>query len=126
MKKWMLLILPLTISACGGDKNNSEETYVFVGSGAIQCQYGGDTLETTAEPLIQAGIDVIESDCAYKTNVVVISSCGAPTTNINLHKISSANIDDAEKLGYYSVSVLEADSDPGHEITPCINRGMYY
>lgn len=127
MKKWICLAIPLIAAACGSDNNNNdEESYVFVDSGAIQCEYYGDTLETTAAPLIEAGIDVIESDCGYKTKVLIISTCGAPTTDINLHKIDSSNLDQAEELGYHSVSILEVDSEPGHAIKDCFNRGLYY
>lgn len=127
MKKTIFLLSIIQLISCGGDKeNNAEQIFVYTSAEAIQCQFGGNTLATSAQPLIENGIDVVESACAYMTGVAIISTCGAPTIDINLHKIDASNLNQAEELGYFSVNKLENNKDSGYRVSSCDHRGIYY
>ena len=66
-----------------------------------------------------AGIDVLESDCAYLTRMGVIGVCGAGFTYINIHTIRSESLQDAENLDFQSVSELENEIDSGYTVIEC-------
>lgn len=132
----------VVLGGCGGNSSNdsvneSESLYdsnlagkdgqvdgvlVYINDSAIQCEYAGDSPEVTANTLIEAGIDVLESDCGYISGLVTPAVCGIDTDGINIHKIRSVNLGDAEALGFSPVSTLETESGIGFEVIDCETR----
>lgn len=83
--------------------------------GSIQCSPGsGTALDVMALELTNAGIDVICSQQGY-SGMAFPAVCGAGTGALNIYTIHSANLPDAEALGYVNVQTL-----PGYIDSPCI------
>jgi hypothetical protein len=97
------------------------DALVFVDRGAHQCQMDGTTPESSAQRLINAGVDVLKSYCGQRTGVASPTVCGAPTGDILLHEIRAANLPDAERLGFESVARL-ADAGQGYLLVDCTTR----
>ncbi len=116
MKKVVFFICGVLLSGC---EDNSTDEMVYISNNSIQCEYQGDLPEVTANILVEAGIDVLESNCGHVTGGLVLSVCGAGTTGINIHTIRSVNIDDAEKLGFHNLLELENEYDEGYQIVEC-------
>jgi hypothetical protein len=118
-------IIPLTslsmsalLTACAGDpapKPDTGTAYVFTSKGSIQCESTGQTRAQSAQPLIDAGIDVVSSRCAYDTSFATIALCGAGTNEIIIHEIPQASLVDAENLGYASTQTLKGE----HTVFTC-------
>ena len=62
----------------------------------------------------EVGIDVENSNCGLITGMAVTTVCGAQTLDINLHEISSKDLEQAQELGFQSVDRL---SDEGLSYT---------
>jgi hypothetical protein len=45
-------------------------------------------------------IEVTKTECGYLSNIAVIAICEGPATNINVHTISSADLEKAQALGF--------------------------
>jgi len=122
MRQYVFLISILFIGGCGDDSSSQtakDTALVYINSGAIQCEYDGMTTEETADVLTNSGIDVLESACATMTGLAVMAVCGAGTTNINVHSIPSANVADAEEIGFANVSTLKNEFDSGYLVSEC-------
>jgi hypothetical protein len=116
-----ITLLPLTaatcaiLAACGGESAEDPlraerasvgDVLVFESRQAIQCTSRGLTTQASAQKLVNAGIDVLESNCGVNTNLAFAAVCGAGTGDILIHKIRSANLADAEQRGFSSVATL--------------------
>ncbi len=102
-------------------RGTANENYeiIYIDDGAVQCEAKGSSKEETAQKLIDNGINVIDSQCGYLSNLMVATLCGLGDTNINLHTINAENLSDAQALGFESVSTLKRDDDIGYVITDC-------
>jgi hypothetical protein len=106
-----------TLSACGGGGSTDDplrrenasagNVLVYESRQAIQCTTRGLTTQQSAQKLVNGGIDVLESNCGVNTNIVFPAVCGAGTPYLLLHKIRSANLEDAERLGFNAVAELQ-------------------
>ena len=101
----------LLVASCNTERNkddadpqNSEITVVFESKGAVQCESEGMTVSDSAQKLINSGIDVIESHCAYHNLVDVMSVCGASSNEIIIHDIPAQSSVDASELGFYEAT----------------------
>ncbi len=78
------------------------------------------SLESSAQVLTGAGIDVRWSSCGVKSGVVVASVCGAPSLSILIHEIPTGNLQNAERVGFQAISVLvDASAGTDYELTDC-------
>jgi len=98
---------------------------IYINSGARQCEYGGDTLETTEKVLTSSGVVVAASKCGVLTGVMFTQQCGGQTGKINIHTIAEASLAEAEKLGFKALSSLNKEKGVGFEEVACEGRGVY-
>lgn len=116
---YLLIIVLISLISCGGSDSSGFVT-VYKSTGAIQCESSGVSFEDSAQVLIENGIDVIESNCGFLTNLSVPTVCGAGTTGINLHQISRTSLQDVENLGYTDVSTLANETTgSGYQVVEC-------
>lgn len=96
------------------------DSLVFADRGARQCESDGISPEASAQILIDAGIDVIDSGCGIRTGVEHPAVCGEGTVDILVHEIRTVNLPDAEPLGYLEISTLvNAAAGTGYELVVC-------
>jgi len=106
------------LAACGSETSAPDGILVFA-DGALQCE-PKISIESNAQLLTAAGIEVLQSSCGVKTGVSVASVCGAPSLNILIHEIPAAKLQDAERLGFHEVGVLvDEAAGTGYELTDC-------
>lgn len=92
---------------------------VYINSGAIQCEPTGKTGAETALLLSNENIAVTKTECGHLTNVAMIAMCGAPTANINVHQISSADLAKAHALGFENVTTVKQEDNLGYDVNTC-------
>lgn len=107
----------MSLIAC--NSSDDQRVYVYIDDGAIQCESPGLSVEKTAQPLIDYGVDVFESSCAYITGIAIAAQCGLGDSNINIHLIDKENVIDAQNIGYEPVSTLVDDGYLGYETVEC-------
>ncbi len=78
----------------------------------------GEGYTQSAQALIDGGIDVISSRCAF-----VVDQSGAIECNyferVNIHAIHTPNLQDAENLGYQNLESLSRDYGLSLSDTEC-------
>lgn len=124
--------LALFLAACPKDTVTTEDrtaqegsvapgdSLVFADRGARQCESDGISLEASAQILIDAGIDVVNSACGIRTGVAYLTVCGEGTADIVVHEIRTVNLPDAEPLGYLEINTLvNAAVGTGYELVDC-------
>jgi len=133
MNNVYLFIIVILVAGCDGrDGNDSSSTIsdnssvpelayelIYIDNSAVQCESPGLTEKETAQILIDNDIDVINSKCGYLSDIAVAALCGLGDTKINLHKITSQNLQDAKALGYEPVSTLKNGDNVGYEVIDC-------
>ncbi len=116
----LVLSVAALFTGCGSSSRSSSETApvtttvseppmnisVFADREARQCESDGVSPEVSAQKLINAGIDVLQSTCGIRTGVLFPAVCGGATADILVHGIRSVNLPDAEKLGFQETSTL--------------------
>ena len=114
----LLLVLfgSVLLAGCNDSdsKSKSINTEIFKYSGLMQCE--PETRIPVDEMVLEltgAGIDVLCADTAHD-GFAYPAVCGAPSGEINLYVIRTANLQDAEVLGFASVDVL-----PDYQDQPC-------
>jgi hypothetical protein len=109
--KIVTLLLFATLLSCSTEQ--TAQTKVFKPDNSVQCGGAGIDVDVMAMELIDDGIDVL---CAQTGNdgLLRIAVCGAGTGNINIYTINTANLPDAELLGFASVDTL-----PEYQDTRC-------
>ena len=75
--------------------------YVFESKNSVQCESPGITKTESSQKLIDIGVDVLISECAYDNLIDVMDRCGNPTSEIIVHKIQLENVSDAKSVGFY-------------------------
>jgi hypothetical protein len=106
----------LLLAACSNGSGNrelsndeKETATVFEEKHSILCGPSGLSIEESAQRLVDTGIDVIQSDCAYNNLITVISLCGTRTSEILVHKIPVQNVADAEGDGFANTNDIDND-----------------
>ena len=102
-----------------GGAANENYAIIYINDGAVQCESKGLSKEQTAQKLIDNGIDVVDSQCGYLSNIVVPTLCGLGDANINLHIINAQDLSKAQTLGFESVLTLKRGDDIGYVIEDC-------
>lgn len=118
MKKLLLASATILLSACVTTVPQ-KSVWVYINSGAIQCESKGKTGTETALLLKSENIAVAKTECGHLVNVAVIAMCGGPTSNINVHHISNADLEKAQALGFENVTTLKQQDNPGYEFGEC-------
>lgn len=100
-------ILPLTftlaLSGCNDSGGSDDFIKVYKDSGAVQCEPdSGTSVESMQQELVQAGIDVQCAESGSDGHAYA-TVCGGKAGDINIYTIPTANLPDAEKLGFASV-----------------------
>lgn len=114
-----LLIIPILMSLVACNSSDDKRTYVYIDDGAIQCESSGLSVDETAQPLIEYGVDVFESSCAYITGIAIAAQCGLGDSNINIHLINKESVIDAQNIGYEPASTLKDNGYLGYETVEC-------
>lgn len=91
-------------------KSVSDVIKVYKSDGSLQCASGGVSLEDMRKQLVEKGIDVICSQ-EGNTGMMYAAVCGGGTGKINIYKIHSQNLQDAENIGFRSVKELAQYTD---------------
>ena len=115
---YLLLLFIITVGSSCNETSTGNEV-VYINNGAIQCESKGLSEVETAQILINEGIDVLKSQCAYITGIAIAAQCGLGGSNINLHTLNTQNLVDAQTLGFLSISELQKGDDPGYKIIDC-------
>ena len=119
MKKLLLIVsTTLILSACITTVAK-ESVLVYINNGAVQCESEGKSGAETAQLLTSENIVVTKTECGHLSNVAVIAMCGGPATNINVHRISSADLEKAQALGFKNVSTLKQQDNIGYDADVC-------
>lgn len=124
---------PSATDAGGPDSSGSatesiadKQVMVFIDDGALQCEPGVPLPQHSAARLIQAGIPVHSSACGQRTGMAYAAMCGAGTSGIHLHTISTEQLSQAQRLGFAPMAELQRESatdseqsEPGYQIIDC-------
>lgn len=106
--KGIVIFALLFLVSCYSDGSRVEVTdhqsaIVYIPKGVIQCEDGsGLTLQSSEQRLVEVGINVISSKCAFNNLIDVMDACGAGTAEIIIHEIPQASLVEARKAGYES------------------------
>ena len=125
MRTRLLISVACLLAACSGDPGSggADTARVYTGTGARQCETDGLSLERSAQALVEAGIDVLDSSCGVMTGVAFPAVCGAPTGEILVHEIRSVNVPDAGELDYENVeSLVDPEEGTGYRLVDCETR----
>jgi hypothetical protein len=120
--RYQLYVAVMLVVACtgGGDSPAPESVLIFADRGSIQCESDGISPETSAQTLITAGIDVLQSSCGIRTGVVFAAVCGGETGEIVVHEIRGVNLPTAEELGFRRTDTLvDPEAGTGFELVDC-------
>jgi len=127
--RWAICVVTLLLVACPEDSNTPDDsitpvdTLVYVDREVRQCESDGVSLESSAQILINAGIDVLQSTCGIRTGVLYPAVCGGATADILVHEIRSVNLPDAEQLGFQEIGTLiDAAAGRGYQLVDCAVR----
>ena len=119
MKKLLLIAsASLVLTACANTAPQ-ESAWVYINSGAIQCESDGQTGAETELLLTAENIRVTNTQCGHLANIAVIAMCGGPATNINVHEINVADLKKAQDLGFENVTTLKQKDHAGYDVTEC-------
>jgi hypothetical protein len=100
-----------------------DDLLVYADREVRQCESDGVSLEASAQTLINAGIDVLQSTCGFRTGVEFPAVCGGATADIVVHEIRSVNLLDAEQLGFQEISTLiDAAAGTSYQLVDCADR----
>ena len=129
--KWAICVVTLLLVACPEDSNIPEDSImpgdmlVYVDREVRQCESDGVSLESSAQILINAGIDVLQSTCGIRTGVEYPAVCGGATSDILVHEIRSVNLPDAEQLGFQEIDTLiDEAAGTDYQLVDCADRFM--
>ncbi len=124
-----ICVVTLLFVACPEDSITPDvsitpgDTLVYVDREVRQCESDGVSLESSAQILINAGIDVLQSTCGIKTGVQYPAVCGGATADILVHEIRSVNLPDAEQLGFQEIGTLiDAAAGRSYQLVDCAVR----
>lgn len=117
MRFIFLVSITTLLMACDDDKAGLET--VYIDNGAVQCENSGIAPEGSARLLTDEGIDVLGSQCAYRSDIQFATQCGMGDANINVHSIPAESLSDAKSLGFESVSELGSEGEPGYITIEC-------
>jgi hypothetical protein len=121
MKKLVTFIVLAFLAGCGSESSDDiNHVFVYKDDGAVQCETAGMSPEDSAQPLIDIGIDVLESNCGYLSDIAIAAQCGLGDSNINLHSIDVQSLVDVEDLGFFPVSSLSRNGEDGYVIIGCL------
>ena len=89
---------------------------------SLNSEFEGLSLDDTANVLIEAGIDVLSSQCGFVTGLGIVTVCGAGTLDINIHEIPAQSIEDAEDLEFSQIEdLIDEETGVGYQTIECIN-----
>lgn len=99
-----LVLIPLTGCAFATTKGSSH--LVYISDGSKQCQQGRISLSEHLALLTQNKINVSAQFCGEFTNMSYMAVCGGPTGKLNLFKVSVADLENAQTLGFNAANDL--------------------
>lgn len=133
--RYAICVVALLLVACSEDsvapQNSTEQqnsigpenSLVYADREVRQCETDGVSPEASAQILINAGIDVLQSTCGIKTGIEYPAVCGGTTADILVHEIRSVNLPDAEQLGFQEIGTLtNAAAGTSYELLDCADR----
>lgn len=127
--RFAICVVTLLIVACREDSVTPEDLVttddllVYADREVRQCESDGISPEASAQILINAGVDVINSTCGIRTGVEYPAVCGGATGDILVHEIRSVNLPDAEQLGFQAISTLiDEAAGTNYELVDCADR----
>ncbi len=133
--RYAICVAALLLAACPEDSVTPQDSVmpqdsvipddllVYADREVRQCESDGVSSGASAQILINAGIDVLQSTCGIRTGVEYPAVCGGGTADILVHEIRSVNLPDAEQLGFQEISTLiDATAGTGYELLDCADR----
>lgn len=120
--KHSVYVSAFLLVACNGgsDATAPGSILIYADRDARQCESDGISPEASAQTLIEAGIDVLNSTCGIRTGVAFPTMCGAGTGDIVVHEIRDVNLPDAEKLGLRLITTLSDEvAGTGYQLKDC-------
>ena len=115
--KCTICVSTLLLVACNAE--SPEENILVFALGAPQCE-SAISIESSAQKLVNAGIDVLQSMCGYVTGVLYPAACGLPSGYILIHEIRSVNLPDAEPLGFQAINtIVDAATGVDYRLVDC-------
>ena len=120
-------LMALGLTACGSCPLPDEEdvsgptVQLYSSNGYIQCESGAQPLMVTANPLSEADISVIDSQCAKDTSGMMVAAvCGAGSPqNFHIHTIAEADLAKAQALGFKTLDEVYGNPNRTYEISDC-------
>ncbi len=113
-----ILISAAVLAACGVAADGGE-VQVYRSTGAVQCEANsGRTVEQAQAQLEEVGVAVSSAACGTQ-DMMVMTVCGAGTTDIHLLTIARVDLPQAEALGYRAVAELGSKKAPGFQTATC-------
>jgi len=121
MRTLIITTFALSLVACNSNDKEEQQnqSLVYINDSSVQCEFEGLSKQETAQNLIDYGVDVIESSCAYISGISIAAQCGLGGSNINIHLIADDKVTDAQNIGYELISALENDENLGYETIDC-------
>jgi len=126
--RYAICVVTLLIVACRENSATqkvpvtTDDLLVYADREVRQCESDGFSPEASAQILINAGIDVLQSTCGIRTGVEFPAVCGGATGDILVHEIRSVNLADAEQLGFQEISTLiDAAAGTSYRLVDCVD-----
>lgn len=112
MKYLYLLAFSLFTFGCGG-ADDSANTLVYIGTGEVQCEESGRSIEEMEQVLKNQGITIHSAACGDITEISIPSLCGLGTTGIYIFEINKDHLSLAEEYNFRSID------DTNYETSDC-------
>ncbi|WP_298608526.1 hypothetical protein [uncultured Thiothrix sp.] len=90
---------------------------IYKYQGSLQCEGGGEPLESMNRQLSKLGVKVIVRQCGVD-GLIYPTVCGAPDGHINIFKIQPRDLKKAQTLGFDLLRKL-----PDAQVTACKPKG---
>ena len=100
-------------------KEKPSSVWVYTDNGALQCEKPAMPLSTTKNMLMEAKIDVVNSQCAAITGMMVATMCGLKDTGIHMHEIPEKSLKKARGLGFEPITSLSHSGNRSYAVTEC-------
>lgn len=118
LRALIILFSAALLTACGVAADGGE-VQVYRSTGAVQCEANsGRTVEQAQAQLEDIGVTVSSAACGSQ-DIMVMTVCGAGTTDIHLLTIARVDLPQAEALGYRAVAELGSKKAPGFQTATC-------
>jgi len=116
-----IMLMLVFIIGCERAATTSESVMVYESRNALQCEpTSGISPADSAAKLSDAGIDMVDTYCGYKTGVMYPAACGMGTPDILIHRIAETDLSVALQTGFSLVDELtNYEQGISYEVVDC-------